>query len=245
MPTSDRHYAEAEARLGRRLTGSERRIDIVGYDRDLARGKQMLFEALEAEKARVIRAQLRGRRAKLKVTPDMIKALEFLRARGRAHAQAELKAAGVDVRTYAERKALSSVIRLLRQLLIRLNRRTRLEISTAKKKEVSASLSNVAITALARAMEKKIPGSLAIAADLVSSAMAEGLEEGFEDADELFEWWMWSAIMDNATCGPCGKQDGKRYPSLAAILAVGFPYPNCQGGTRCRCRPVPGELKLA
>lgn len=244
---SERLYAEAEKRLGRPLSEGERRIDIARYEHDLESGKKKLHQAIEKEKSRVIAARLKGRRTRMKVTPEMIEALAFLHRRGLAHARAELRRAGVEpsrrMASKEELAGLRSLLSLLRSLLGRVTRRVELELQVGRTKKIEVSLTSATISALARAMEKKVPGSLAVAADLVSSAMAGGLEEGFEGDADLFQYWEWSAIMDGGTCGPCREMDGKHFPSFAAIMAVGFPYPNCLGGTRCRCRPVPGPLK--
>lgn len=243
-------YEEAERRLGRQLTDSERRIDLIQYDHDLERGKQKLYKAIEAEKARVIKARLKGRRARMKVTRDMVEALVFLHRRGIAHAHEELRKAGIEPsRKYASRRelqALGGLLDLLRQLLTRVTRRVEIEI-IKRRKALDVDLSTAVIASLARAMEKQVPGSLSVAADLVSTAMAGGLEEGFEQDAELFETWEYSAVMDGATCTVCREYDGTVYPSWAAIMAVlpnGGPNPLCLGNGRCRCRPVPGKVKI-
>lgn len=248
-PALERVYADAEKRLGRPLSSSERRIDIAGYDADLEEGKRRLAEAIEKEKRRVIREALAGRYARMQLTGEMQKALEWLHWRGVQHAHAELRAAGVEpTREYAVPRGLRGLLELLTGMLGSIGRRITLEIAVrteGPKKQVQAELTGAVRDALAKAVEKRVPGALAAAADLVSSAMARGLEEGFSLDAELFQWWEYSAVMDGATCAPCRALDGTRYPSWAAIMVVlpnGGPNPLCLGGGRCRCRPVPGEL---
>lgn len=244
-------YEEAERRLGRKLTDSERRIDILGYDADLEEGKKRLYRAIEKEKIRVISQRVAGRRAKVKMTQEMRDALAWLHERGIAHAHAELRAAGVEPeKQYAadpRLRGLAGLLRLLQSMLGRVSRRIDLElkIRTGRGKQIDVRIDSAAKRALARAMEKKVPGSLAIAADLVSSAMARGLAEGFEPQADLFPCWEYSAVMDGATCANCRALDGTRYPNWAAIMVVlpdGGPNPLCLGNGRCRCRPVPCPL---
>jgi hypothetical protein len=92
-PTSDAEHVlavfAAESRLGRKLTAGEKRIDIVGVDRDLKHGKQALVAAIQAEQRRAAEAAGRGE------TP-VVQALKDLYDAGADHAERELKAAGVS-----------------------------------------------------------------------------------------------------------------------------------------------------
>lgn len=98
--TSSEHaaaIADAEQRLGRKLTTAEKRIDIVAIDRDLANGKQALHQAIADEQARAVRAYARGDTStiQLNVTPAMKTALNDLYDAGADHARHELEQAGI------------------------------------------------------------------------------------------------------------------------------------------------------
>lgn len=89
---------DAEFRLGRKLTAAEKRIDIVGQDRDLKAGKAALHEAIKAEQKRAVDEWvMSGTPIQLRYTAAMRKAIEDLYDAGVEHAIAELKAAGIDV----------------------------------------------------------------------------------------------------------------------------------------------------
>jgi hypothetical protein len=99
-PTTETEHASAvaaaEQRLGRQLTVSEKRIDIVGIDRDLAAGKQALRQAVAAEQRRAAEAFARdGTPIQLRVTAAMRKAISDLYDAGADHARRELEAAGI------------------------------------------------------------------------------------------------------------------------------------------------------
>lgn len=99
-PTTEREHAaavaDAETRLGRKLTDGEKRIDIVGIDRDLKNGKQRLHDAVAAEQRRAAAAYAENREPiQLKVTDEMIAALADLYDAGVQHATAELESAGI------------------------------------------------------------------------------------------------------------------------------------------------------
>jgi hypothetical protein len=99
-PTSDAEHVlavfAAESRLGRKLTAGEKRIDIVGVDRDLKHGKQALVAAIQAEQRRAAEAAGRGETPVVHVTEAMLEALKDLYDAGADHAERELKAAGVS-----------------------------------------------------------------------------------------------------------------------------------------------------
>lgn len=101
-PTTDAEHRLAvdwaERRLGRDLTAAEKRIDIVGQDRDLRNGKAALVAAVKAEQRRAVEAWVtNGTPIRLKVTKAMTDALSDLYDAGVEHATAELEAAGVKV----------------------------------------------------------------------------------------------------------------------------------------------------
>ncbi|HEY5474329.1 MAG TPA: hypothetical protein VIK32_14210, partial [Candidatus Limnocylindrales bacterium] len=69
--------------------------------------------------------------------------------------------------------------------------------------------------------------------DLVSLGRAEearGRQDDIEDA-------VYSAILDGNTCDECGAMDGQTTMDLGE--AEGWtPWPDCAGGSRCRCVTV-------
>lgn len=102
------------------------------------------------------------------------------------------------------------------------------------------------VEALARAIDKKVPGALDAASRMVSGPFNAGLGDVYRMKNGLFKRWQYSAVMDKATCEVCAYFDGTVYYSWNAIaeapgapLPGGGPNPACFGGSRCRCRPVP------
>ena len=111
---------------------------------------------------------------------------------------------------------------------------------------------DVPIPALARALDAKVPGALDAASYLVSPAFTGGTGDVFRLRAGLFGKWIYTAVMDKATCSVCADLDGRIFHSWNAIaegphapLPNGGPNPGCYGGGRCRCRAAPyfGELK--
>lgn len=99
-PTTETEHiaaiAAAEQRLGRKLTAAEKRIDIVGIDRDLTTGKSTLHAAVAAEQRRAVEAFARdGTPIQLKVTPAMRAVISDLYDAGADHARRELEAVGI------------------------------------------------------------------------------------------------------------------------------------------------------
>lgn len=95
---------------------------------------------------------------------------------------------------------------------------------------------------IAARVESKVPGAMAIAADLVSSPFDTGLADVFAQTANLFDAWQYTAIMDAGTCGPCADADGTVYDTWEEAMADmpdGGPNPDCDGDMRCRCRLVP------
>ncbi|MBA2740988.1 MAG: hypothetical protein H0U46_03150 [Actinobacteria bacterium] len=91
-------------------------------------------------------------------------------------------------------------------------------------------------------LDKRIPGSRDAASRLVSSLLIGGIGEVYEENADLFPCFIYSAVMDGATCEVCRHYDGNRYPSwLDATIDLpgGGPNPRCLGDGRCRCRIVP------
>lgn len=88
--------AEAEYRLGRKLTAGEKRLNIVGQDRDLKNGKAALVDAIRAEQRRAVTEWVNtGQPIQLRVTDAMVEAISDLYDAGVEHATRELEAAGI------------------------------------------------------------------------------------------------------------------------------------------------------
>jgi hypothetical protein len=91
-------------------------------------------------------------------------------------------------------------------------------------------------------LDKKIPGSRDAASRVISGLMIGGIGEVYEQNANLFPCFMYSAVMDGATCAVCQTYDGARYQSWdegEMDLPMGGPNPRCLGDGRCRCRLVP------
>lgn len=114
-------------------------------------------------------------------------------------------------------------------------------INESEAVDLSGATANAIIDALAQ-----IPGALAVAADLVSGALFQGLGDTFDaNADAVDgggNGWEYSAVMDGATCEECAGRDGEHYDTWEEIagsdgpLPDGGPNPDCDGEDRCRCR---------
>ena len=91
-------HAEAEQRLGRRLTPGERNVNIERINRLLKTAKLELAAAIDAEKARAIRQWLQDGNADTDVTPAMVRVLERLHLDGQAEALAEIRRHGLEPR---------------------------------------------------------------------------------------------------------------------------------------------------
>jgi hypothetical protein len=242
----ERAVALAEARLGRRLTAAETRIDLVGIDRDLREGKARLAAAIDAEKRRAIGRIFRGtHRVRIEPTPEMLAVLRSLYRAGRAHALDELRAAGVKL---ADRDLAAAdeipptaherLAALLTQLQGRVEARATVAVSDAS---VGLDLSAVARTAAGRRV-LAMPGALDVASRVVSTAMFAGIGDVFSSAVGLFAGFQYSAVNDAATCDVCSEADGTEYASWEEAmvdLPDGGPNPDCDGDGRCRCRVVP------
>lgn len=91
-------------------------------------------------------------------------------------------------------------------------------------------------------LDKKIPGARDAASRLVSGLLFRGIGEVYEHNSDLFPCFIYSAVMDAATCAACRTFDGRRYSSWILgerDLPGGGPNPLCLGDGRCRCRLVP------
>ncbi len=228
--------ARLERRLGRKLTQAETHVQVEAIDELLNRAKDLLENEIRKEQARLA-AHIgdHGGGGRLEATPRMLAILDGLRKRGRAHALAELQSMGYPVR---KTRALA---RSDDQLVGRL--RARLGHLTIKVHDtgIGLDLGTLSVDAIERAL-MKVLGARAIAADLVAPAFDAGLADTFEQHADLVDQWQYTAVLDGGTCDPCSSLDGTVYESWAAISEVlpdGGPNPVCDGGDRCRCRPLP------
>lgn len=74
-------------------------------------------------------------------------------------------------------------------------------------------------------------------AGVVSDLMQFGRADEAQAQAQEVEDAVYSALLDGATCDPCGEQDGDTTTDLT--LAEGWtPNPDCEGGDRCRCLVV-------
>src|SRR5436309_857669 len=73
--------------------------------------------------------------------------------------------------------------------------------------------------AVARAIAK-VPGALDVASRIVSSAAFAGIGDVYDANAGLFDAFMYSAVMDAATCDPCAELDGESFESWDAIQEV-------------------------
>lgn len=237
-------HAEAAARLGRELTDGEQRVDLAAYDRELEQGKKRIEEAVEKEKRRAIRARLTGRGdQKLRITSEIVAALRALYQAGRNAGEREAEQVG-GLLALADDEDLPDELEDLTVVL-----RARLDRISDRIGE-EADVSVAVGPALERAIDRRVLGARAAAADLVSPAFLRGLALGLFPVTGIPELaWTYSAIGDRSTCDACFALDGTRYDSWDEIMAVlpnGGPNPLCLGGSRCRCRPVmepPDDLK--
>lgn len=235
-------YAEAELRLGRELSHGERNIDIEKLDRDLAKGKQDLYEAIDKEKRRAITAYFRYRKAvKLNITPAMKRVILSLYEKGQDHARRELRDLRALQQEFAyKRKPPTKAMGTLDQHLGRLRGKVETK-ATAAAAEVDIGTS--AYLTMLREVSR-MPGALDVASRLVTVSMYDGMGEVFEGANDVHTW-IYSAVMDNKTCSVCGHYDGREFGSweeIGLVLPGGGPNPQCYGHERCRCRAVPGQI---
>jgi BMFP domain-containing protein YqiC len=235
-----RHYAAAEGRLGRKLTDGERKVDVVGILTELEAGKQRLADAIRKEQRRVAGHASHGRTdVEMKITPEMVAALNRLHELGRREAVRELARHGVKAarsRTYAgprSRRVAALINRLaghLPTISVRVRRRA-----------VEVTLAQESQRAVLRAAGR-VPGALDAASRLVSSSFYAGMGDVFSASSDLIQGWSYSAVLDGGTCDTCSAMDGTTYDSwdeAQGDMPDGGPNPDCDGDGRCRCRLVP------
>lgn len=240
-------FAEAEKKLGRKLHPYERHIDVRGWENDLRVGKARLAAAIEKERNAAIRRHLAGKpNWRPKITQEMVDALAWLYDRGQAHADSEMVSMGLLDKQFASRgirRKLGKLFTLLGEMIGQIGFRIQREAPVIKARFDA----NTVQSKLATAMEKKVPGSLDAASRLVSTAIAEGLDDRYLDRIELFNEmdWIITAIMDGATCDVCKSWDGTRFAEHDEAYAAvgGLPIPTCRGDGRCRCRILPVPRK--
>jgi hypothetical protein len=223
-----------ERRIGRPLTPAERHVEVEQINDLYDRAKDLLTLEIQREQKRLATVLADGDRGSLEATPRMLSILRTLRRHGSAHAKRELHSMGHKTRPPARAFAVSDdhLDDRLRHSLAELT----VKIEDAA---VSVSLGEAAADAIQRAAIAVL-GARSIAADLIAPAFDAGLADTFENHPEL--QFQYSAVLDSATCDPCSSLDGDIYASWAAIqeaLPDGGPNPDCDGGDRCRCRPVP------
>ncbi len=68
--------------------------------------------------------------------------------------------------------------------------------------------------------------------EAANNAMSSGRQDEFNQVRDQIDRFLYSALLDENTCGPCGDADGKE-GSEADIPAV--PNPDCAGSDQCRC----------
>ncbi len=241
-------------------------VDIVGLDRDLERGKERLYAAVEREKRRVLRRHFRdGADVRLRVTPQMMAALRALYLVGRRHGEREIRdLAGVMVKGGAsEKNTLDRLMGQLESLLIDLEQKIHKRLGQLtgrlialsdneertvephRRLEAALPIGDIAQQAAARQV-MRMPGALNVASQLVSDATFSGIGSVYDEAAGLFESFIYSAVMDAGTCDTCAELDGQEFETWDAIQEVlpdGGPNPDCDGEGRCRCRAVPGDIR--
>lgn len=247
-PLEHRHaVAMAEQRLGRPLSTIERGLDLVGLDRDLSNAKDQLEREIERAKKKAILRHLRdGGPVVVRTTPRMRSILRALYRAGQRHARAEIRAAGKT--PFPTGTRLSSrdpdavearLAALLREYSQRLRRRV--DAVPLEHGEVGVSIGDLASTSVGRAA-LDIPGARDVASRIVSTGLFSGVGDVYDSNAGLFDGWMYSAVMDAATCEVCSEADGTTYATweeAMADLPDGGPNPDCDGEGRCRCRVVP------
>lgn len=237
----------AEA-VGRPLRQAEQAIDIVRLDQALAKAKDEIEAAIQAE---MLRATQRWVDLDLppilRVTDGMLDPLHDLHDLGREEARREFERLGYSLRQFAAAREpapdgpddLEAYIgRQLPAISVQI-----------EDDLVRADLSGLASDAIARAL-LRIPGGRDIASRVVSTALIGGLARTWDEVEADVGGWEYTTAQErqDAICSFCRPLDGKRYRTRVEAyvdLPGGGPNPFCKGGGRCRCRLVPipfGEI---
>lgn len=231
--------ALVEAAVGRPLRLAEQAIDVLGIDQALNDAKDDVEKAIRREMvAAGERALLFRMPVRITVTASMLRPLEQLFRLGRREAYAELQRLGYEPRRgYVAEPQYPELDPLADDLAVGLN-----GLSVRVERElVAADLADISLGAVAEAL-LHVPGARFIAAEVIARAFTGGLAVTFEANQDVIGGWEYTAVLDSGNCDPCGELDGTTYPSWDAIQEVlpgGGPNPSCDGGNRCRCRPVP------
>lgn len=233
----------AGRRFRRELTAAERHLDIVADTAALDAAKDALEQEIRRETLREARRVLRGGRprVRLTVTPRMVAILDKLHDAGVKAATREAKSLGIDLgRSFAapgsgHERAIANLVGLLSNLGSRMSTRA----MTIAGRGVAGEVSDVRQTMHDAIAD--MAGGRDAASQVVSMTFASGLDDVFSANEDAFGGWQYSAVMDGGTCESCSQLDGEVYPTWEAISEVlpnGGPNPECDGGDRCRCRPV-------
>lgn len=249
---------DARRALRRPLTYAERHIDVELLTAALDAAKARLAALITAEQRRVARrVDEHDPRPRVTVTTAMLKVLRELFELGQRAAILEARSMGVElepsprrplIRTFAapisgDRGALT-----LAAYLARFNDRMRFEALRAINTKVSgvARLGFTGGTFDARAIMARAivqtPGALDAAGRVVSMQLDAGLADVFGANADAFAGWQYTAVLDGATCPTCEEADGTIYATWDEAMVDmpdGGPNPECDGGSRCRCRLVP------
>jgi hypothetical protein len=228
-----------EQRIGRRLTAAERHMQVEQIDDLLNMAKGLLEQAIRVEQERLAtHVADYGGGGRLEVTARMRSIIQTLRQHGLAHAANELHSMGYPVKPQPYRRfAAPGEDELVGRLRARLGQLT-VKVQLAA---VGLDLGELAVDAIEKAL-MKVLGARAIAADLVAPAFTGGLAQTFEQHADLVEKWQYTAVLDAGLCDPCAGHDGEIYDTLDELFAILPDFgqnPDCDGGTRCRCRALP------
>lgn len=237
---NERIFASREAQLGRPLTAGERLIDAATILTDLEHGKARLADLIRKEQRRVAEVAMKhGGTPQMRVTPEIVAALNHLHELGRREAIRELARHGVKHqpnRSYAgpRSRRIAALIDRLTSWLPTISVRT-------SRRAVQLSLAQEAHRSVLRAASR-VPGALDAASRLVSSAYYSGMGDVFANSADLISGWTYSAVLDGGTCDVCESMDGTEYATWEDAqndMPDGGPNPDCDGDGRCRCRLVP------
>lgn len=174
----------------------------------------------------------------MRVTDEMVHALNRLHEQGQMEARKELRRHGITPRkTYAAHPRSAAI----RSLITRLTGHLPTIGTRVRHRAVEMTLGGEAQRAVLEAAAR-IPGALNAASQLVSSAYYAGMGDVFAASSDLVQSWIQSAILDGATCDPCEHADGTEFATwedAQADMPDGGPYVDCDGEGRCRCRLIP------